>query len=259
MKNLRLDGKIVVVTGATQGLGERIARDAAAQGAAGIVVTGRNAARGEAVAADIGKTAPCLFVRADLGDEAQVRAIMEKGEARFGRIDGLVNSGALTDRGTIENTSVELWDRLFAVNVRAPFILTQEFVRRAKARKARGSIVNVITRSAHGGQPFLTAYSASKGALATLTKNVANAVRFDGIRVNGMNIGWMETPGEHAIQARDGRPPDWLAQAAPNQPFGRILSVDDVSTLAIFLLSDAGEMMTGSVIDFDQNVMGGYD
>jgi NAD(P)-dependent dehydrogenase (short-subunit alcohol dehydrogenase family) len=77
--------------------------------------------------------------------------------------------------------------------------------------------------------------------------------------VNGMNIGWMETPGEHAIQARDGNPPDWLAKAAPHQPFGRILSVDDVATLAIFLLSDASEMMTGSVIDFDQNVMGGYD
>jgi NAD(P)-dependent dehydrogenase (short-subunit alcohol dehydrogenase family) len=259
MRSLRLDGKIVVVTGATQGLGERIARDAAAQGAAGVTITGRNAKRGEAVASDISKTAPCLFVPAELGDEAQVRAVMAKTEAKFGRIDGLVNSGALTDRGTIENTSVELWDRLFAVNVRAPFILTQEFVRRAKARGGGGSIVNVITRSAHGGQPFLTAYSSSKGALATLTKNVANAVRFDKIRVNGMNIGWMETPGEHAIQARDGNPPDWLAKAAPHQPFGRILSTDDVSTLAVFLLSDASEMMTGSVIDFDQNPMGGYD
>lgn len=259
MKSLRLDGKIVVVTGATQGLGERIARDAAAQGAAGVVITGRNAKRGETVAADISKIAPCLFVAAELGDEKQVRNVMDKAEAKFGRIDGLANSAALTDRGTIENTSVELWDRLFAVNVRAPFILTQEFVRRAKKRGGGGAVVNVITRSAHGGQPFLTAYSSSKGALATLTKNVANAVRHDRIRVNGMNIGWMETPGEHAIQARDGNPPDWLVKAAPHQPFGRILSVDDVATLAIFLLSDASEMMTGSVIDFDQNVMGGYD
>jgi NAD(P)-dependent dehydrogenase (short-subunit alcohol dehydrogenase family) len=259
MKSLRLDGKIVVVTGSTQGLGERIARDAATQGAAGVVVTGRDAKRGEAVAADIAKTAPCLFVRAELGDEKQVRAVMEKADTKFGRIDGLVNSAALTDRGTIEDTSIELWDRLFAVNVRAPFVLTQEFVRRATTRGGGGSVVNVITRSAHGGQPFLTAYSSSKGALATLTKNVANAARHDRIRVNGMNIGWMETPGEHAIQARDGNPPDWLAKAAPNQPFGRILSVDDVATLAIFLLSDASEMMTGSVIDFDQNVMGGYD
>jgi NAD(P)-dependent dehydrogenase (short-subunit alcohol dehydrogenase family) len=259
MKSQRLDGKIVVVTGATQGLGERIARDAASVGAAGIVVTGRNVQRGEAVAADIAKTVPCLFVQAELADEKQVRAVMEKAEAKFGRIDGLVNSGALTDRGTIENTSIELWDRLFAVNVRAPFILTQEFVRRAKARKSPGSVVNIITRSSHGGQPFLTAYSSSKGALATLTKNVANATRFDKIRVNGVNIGWMESPGEHAIQARDGNPPDWLEKAAPNQPFGRILSVDDVSTLALYLLSDASDMMTGSVIDFDQNVMGAYD
>jgi len=260
MRSTRLDGKIVVVTGATQGLGETIARDAATQGAAGICISGRNAARGAKVADEI-SAGGCktTFVQAELGDAAQVRNIFATALRAYGRVDGLVNSAALTDRGTIENTSLELWDRLFAVNTRAPFILIQEFVRHAKARGGGGSIVNIVTRSAHGGQPFLTAYSASKGALAVLTKNVAHAVRGDRIRVNGLNIGWMETPGEHAIQARDGSPVDWLQQAAPKQPFGRILHPDDVSALAIHLLSEAGEMMTGSVIDFDQNVMGAYD
>ncbi len=260
MKNRRVDGQILLITGATQGLGEAIAREAAAFGAAGICITGRNQARGKRVAESLAAAGcPAEFVAADLADEAATRAVFEAAVKRFGRVDGLVNSAALTDRGTIENTPVELWDRLFAVNVRAPFVLTQAFVRHAKARGGGGCIVNIITRSAHGGQPFLTAYSASKGALATLTKNVANAVRGDRIRVNGLNIGWMETPGEHAIQARDGNPADWLAKAEPGQPFGRILKPDDVSALVLHLLSPAGEMMTGSVVDFDQNVMGAYD
>jgi NAD(P)-dependent dehydrogenase (short-subunit alcohol dehydrogenase family) len=152
-----------------------------------------------------------------------------------------------------------LWDRMMAVNVRAPFMLTQALVQHLKTAKKPGAIVNIITRSSHGGQPFLCAYSTSKGALATLTKNNAHALRADRIRVNGINIGWADTPGEHAIQARDGRPPDWLITAEPGQPFGRLIKPDDVSTLAVYLLSDAAQMMTGALIDFDQNVMGAYD
>jgi NAD(P)-dependent dehydrogenase (short-subunit alcohol dehydrogenase family) len=154
---------------------------------------------------------------------------------------------------------VELWDRTMALNVRAPFLLTQEAVRVMKRGGRGGSIVNILSMSANGGQPFLCAYSTSKGALATLTKNNAHALRKDRIRVNGLRIGWMETPGEHAIQAKDGNPPDWLEKAAPKQPFGRILSVDDVAGLTLWLLSKDGEMMTGSLIDFDQSVIGAYD
>jgi NAD(P)-dependent dehydrogenase (short-subunit alcohol dehydrogenase family) len=129
----------------------------------------------------------------------------------------------------------------------------------AKSAQKGGSIVNILSMSANGGQPFLFAYSTSKGALATLTKNNALALRKDRIRVNGLRIGWMETPGEHAIQKSDGNPANWLDLAAPKQPFGRILSVDDVAGLTHWLLADAGEMMTGSLIDFDQNVIGAYE
>jgi NAD(P)-dependent dehydrogenase (short-subunit alcohol dehydrogenase family) len=112
--------------------------------------------------------------------------------------------------------------------------------------------------SANGGQPFLCAYSTSKGALATLTKNNALALRGDRIRVNGLRIGWMDTPGEHAIQKKDGAPADWIDRTR-QQPFGRILNTDDVAGLTVWMLSDAGEMMTGSLIDFDQNVVGAYE
>jgi NAD(P)-dependent dehydrogenase (short-subunit alcohol dehydrogenase family) len=260
MIGLSLAGKVILITGGTQGVGEGIARAAAEAGAAGLCLTGRNRQRGEKVAGDMSSAGcPTRFLSGDLARETDCRRIVAESAQHFGRVDGLVNAAGLTDRGTIEDTPVELWDLLFAVNVRAPFILTQEVVRRLEAAKRPGSIVNIITRSSHGGQPFLTAYSASKGALATLTKNNAHALRHHRIRVNGLNIGWADTPGEHAIQKRDGNPDDWLARAEPNQPFGRLIKPRDVATAAVYLLSDASEMMTGALIDFDQNVMGAYD
>jgi NAD(P)-dependent dehydrogenase (short-subunit alcohol dehydrogenase family) len=256
LPEVSLRGRVVLVTGGTQGIGEGVARAAAEAGAAGICITGRDATRGAAVVASLGVKAS--FVAVDLADAAATARIVEQAEAALGPVDALVNAAGLTDRGTITDTPVELWDRLFAVNARAPFILTQAVARRLKALGRQGSIVNIITMSSHGGQPFLTAYAASKGALATLTKNTAHGLRADRIRVNGINLGWADTPGEHAIQARDGNPPDWLAHAAPVQPFGRLIEPRDVAGLAVYLLSDAAAMMTGALIDFDQNVMGAY-
>jgi NAD(P)-dependent dehydrogenase (short-subunit alcohol dehydrogenase family) len=260
MKTISLAGKVIVVTGGTQGIGAAISLDAAGVGAAGVCICGRNADNGNQMVAALEKLGTkALYLHGDLADVAATQSIMRDAISRFARIDGLVNAAGITDRGHIEDTSVELWDRMFAVNVRAPFVLTQALVRHLKTDQRPGSIVNIITRSSHGGQPFLTAYSSSKGALATLTKNNAHALRFARIRVNGLNIGWADTPGEHAIQRRDGRPSDWLSTAEPLQPFGRLIKPEDVSFLAVYLLSDAAAMITGAVIDFDQNVMGAYD
>ena len=260
MITIGLQQKVVLITGGSQGIGEGVARAAVEAGAAGLCLTGRNRARGDGLAAELSALGcPTIFVAADLNDAAACREIVAAADRRFQRIDGLVNAAGLTDRGTIEDTSVELWDRLFAVNVRAPFILTQEVVRRLKAAGRPGSIVNIITMSSHGGQPFLTGYSASKGALATLTKNNAFALRKQRIRVNGINLGWSDTPGEHAVQKSDGNPAEWLQNAEPKQPFGRLIKPADVATMTVYLLSDAAEMMTGALIDFDQNVIGAYE
>lgn len=259
LPSVSLAGRVVLVTGSSQGVGEGIARAAAEAGAA-LCITGRNAARAEAVAASLREAGTRAHAAAaDLADPDACRRLVAEAEATLGTVDALVNAAGLTDRGRIEDTPVALWDLLFAVNARAPFILTQEVVRRLKAARRPGAIVNIITMSSHGGQPFLTAYSASKGALATLTKNTAHALRRDRIRVNGINLGWTDTPGEHVIQARDGNPPDWLERAEPGQPFGRLIRPRDVAGLAVYLLSDAAAMMTGALIDFDQNVMGAYD
>jgi len=260
LPTVSLEGRCVLVTGGTQGIGEACAIAAAEAGARAVCITGRNAERGASVVAALTALgAQAHFVAADLADAEATAGIVAQAEAALGLVDGLVNAAGLTDRGTILGTDVALWDRLFAVNARAPFILTQAVARRLVAEKRTGTIVNVITMSSHGGQPFLTGYSSSKGALAVLTKNTALGLRPHRIRVNGINLGWADTPGEHVIQQKDGNPPDWLDRAAPAQPFGRLVSAPDVAGLATYLLSDASGIVTGSLIDFDQNVMGAYE
>ena len=256
-----LDGKVLVVTGATQGIGEAAARAAATAGAAGIVGCGRNQERGEKVAADLNALGTeSRFVACELADPDQCRHVISACDETFGRIDGLVNAAGATDRGGILDISVEVWDRLFAVNVRAPFVLMQEAAKLMKREGLAGSMVNIITMSSHGGQPFLTGYSASKGALVTLTKNVAHALRADRIRVNALNIGWADTPNEHKVQIETmGAGEDWLLAAEASQPFGQLIKPQEVADFVVFLLSARSGVMTGSVIDYDQMVMGAYD
>ncbi len=255
-----LNGKVIVVTGGTQGVGEGIATLVAERGAAGIVICGRGAENGERVAAklqEIGSEA--LFVQADLADVAQSRAVIAAAVERFGRIDGLVNAAATSARGTIEGTSQALFDFMFDVNVRAPFFMIQEAVKVMQATGSGGSIINISSISSRGGQPSLAAYSASKGALNTLTKNVAHSQRSHRIRVNAIILGWTVTPNEHKIQLAAGQPENWVEAADATANFGRILRPRDVAGICCYLLSDESEMMTGSIIDFDQNVDGTFD
>ena len=255
-----ISGGIYIVTGSTQGIGAEVALSLARAGAGGIVICGRNRPAGEETKKSLeAEGAAVEYVQADLEKVDDCRAVTAACDNIFGRVDGLVNVAGLTDRGTIENTTPELWDRMFAVNARAPFLLMQDAIAIMRRTGVPGSIVNVITMSSHGGQPFLTAYSASKGALAALTKNVAHAVRGDRIRVNGINIGWTDTPNEHVVQQKDGSPQDWLARAEADQPFGRLIKMADVANLCLFLLGPQSGIMTGAVIDHDQNVMGAYD
>jgi NAD(P)-dependent dehydrogenase (short-subunit alcohol dehydrogenase family) len=260
-----LAGRIFLVTGGTQGVGAAIAVRLAAAGAAGLAIVGRDRARGEVVRAEIEALgAQGLFVPADLAEVSACRTAVAACAERFGRLDGLVNAAGLTDRGGIDDTTPETWDRLFAVNARAPFFLAQEAVQLMRrnpieADGQAGAIVNIITISSHGGQPKLTAYAASKGALATLTRNLAHALRHERIRVNGLNIGWTETPNEHKIQLAEGQPENWLALAEEKQPFGRLIKPADVAEAVLFLLGPASGLMTGAVIDYDQMVIGAYD
>ena len=251
--------KVAIVTGSTQGLGEAIARrlvDDALIG--GLVICGRNAEGGERLVRDFtARGCRTEFVRADLAVVEDCRRVAEAARHAFGRIDFLVNSAATSERGTILDTTPDLFDRIMAVNVRAPFFLMQAAIQTMIERGSAGAILNIISMSSHGGQPFLTPYSTSKGALVTLTRNVACAVRKHRIRVNGLNLGWMDSPAEHAVQKKfHGAADDWLQRAEKEQPFGRLIKPAEVAEVAAFLLSERSGLMTGSIIDFDQNVAG---
>lgn len=258
LKHLSMDGKTAVITGSTQGLGETIAHLFADRGVTQMVITGRNAERGAKVKAALeAKKVKTVFVPADLVKLEDVRKIVAACDAAFGRIDALVNAAALTDRGTIWDTSEARYDELFDANVKAPFFLMQDALQLMKKSKTSGTIVNILSMSGHGGQDFLTAYSTTKGALATMTKNVAYSVMKYRIRVNGLNIGWMDTPGEDRImKTYHDANPDWLTKAEAARPVGRLLKPTEVARATAYLSSEESGLMTGSIIDFDQQVLG---
>jgi len=252
-----MQGKVLIITGGTQGIGEATALLAAESGAAGIVICGRQADKGAEVAEQI-KQRGCEaeYVQADLTDPDACRHVVAACDNRFGRVDCLLNSAGDTTRGTLDETTVELWDRIFAINVRAPFVLTQQAARLMKRENTSGSICNVISVNAACGYSILCAYSASKGALYTLTKNNAHDLRQHRIRVNGINLGWTDTPAEHEVQIKNGAPENWLEIAEQQSPFGRLIKPHEVARLCGYLLSDESGILTGSCIDYTQRVMG---
>jgi NAD(P)-dependent dehydrogenase (short-subunit alcohol dehydrogenase family) len=257
----RIDGKIAVVTGGTQGLGAAIARTFASAGAAGIAIVGRGAAKGrkvaEAIEAETG--VPTIMIVADLENIKDVRRIMVETDARFGKVDILVNAAGLTDRGNLLNTTPELFDRMFAVNTRAPFFLMQAAVNIMEREGIEGRIVNIGSTSQHAGQPFIASYCASKAALATLTRNSGYALMRNRIHVNQLDIGWMASDHERELQLVESGDPDWEKKAAAGLPFGRLLDPQEVARAVLWMSSEDSGMMTGTVIQFDQSVWGGYD
>ena len=255
-----LKGKVVLISGGTQGLGAAIAT-AAARNGAHVVVTGRRREVGEKFVAGLVETgARAHYVTADAADVDQNLAAVAETVEHFGRIDCLVNCAGLTTRGTLLDTTPELFEQHLAINLRAPFFLMQAAVKDMVARGEGGSIVNVITMSAHGGQPYLAPYVATKAGLIGLTKNAAFAHRWDRIRINGVNIGWTETEGEDAIQRQfHGAEDDWLEQAAATVPMGKLGQPEEIADLVVFLLSDRSGVVTGSVMDWDQSIPGAHE
>lgn len=256
-----LGGQVVLVSGGTQGVGAAVAARVAAEGAEAVMVTGRNAEAGERVVEELCAAGTrSQFLRTDLVDIAQARASVSETIEAFGRLDRVVNAAGLTSRGSMLDTTPELFDAHIAVNLRAPFFIMADTIRHLTGRGAPGAIVNIISIAARGGQPYLAPYSTAKAGLAGATRNAAHAHRWDRIRINGLNIGWTATEGEGVVQREaHGAGDDWLARADASVPMDHIGRPEQIAEFVAFLLSDHSGVVTGSVIDWDQQVIGGQD
>ncbi|MCO5063964.1 MAG: SDR family oxidoreductase [Rhizobiaceae bacterium] len=249
-----------IVTGGTQGIGFAVARQLVDEGCRAIALVGRSKAKGAAAVAQLeGLGARAMFISADVADPANCLRAVDEATERFGTINALVNAAASSARGSLTDTTPELFDFLFNTNVRGPFFLMQAVVKRLIETNAPGSMVNVVSMSAHAGQSFLTPYSASKGALTILTKNVANAYRSNRIRCNAVLPGWMDTEGEDLVQKKwHGAPDDWLEKAEAAQPMRQLVKPHQLAVLIAYMISPQSGVMTGALVDYDQNIAGAF-
>lgn len=254
-----LKGRVALVTGGAQGIGAAAARRFLADGFGGVVLVDRNAGKLLAKQRDLASLGRVETVVGDLRDAALPGRAVAEAVKSFGRLDVLVNAAGNTERCGLDDTTPEAFDRLFEINVKAPLFMMQEAVQPMRSAGS-GVIINVSSMLAHGGPPNLATYSASKAALVTLTKSVANTVKREGIRVFAINLGWVHTEGEQELQtAFHGLAEDWASDIGRRMPSGRLITPEDVAGLMAFLVSPPAQMMTGAVIDYEQMPAGTFD
>lgn len=244
-KSLR--GKVAVVTGSTQGLGAAIASLYVREGAK-VVLTGLSSADGVALAKQFGKNA--IFEQTDLARTDDCKRLIDAALDRFGKIDILVNNAVDATRANIDDVSPEAFDRIFAVNVRAPLLLGHHAIE--SLRRQQGVIINIGSINAFMGEPSLLVYAASKAAVQTASRNLANYLKFDRVRVYCLNVGWMNSEGERAMMKRLGHPADFIDRQGKAWPLGRILKPAEVAEVALFLATDKAAPFSGQVIELEQ-------
>lgn len=253
----QLEHMALVVTGAAKGIGRAIVQEAVSKGVREIMAIDQDQAGLQTLADELSGAVRIECLAVDLAKASASSEVAAAAKSAFGRIDGLVNAAGITNRAGFLDGTVEIFDKVFSVNTRAPFLLMSEAIRDMRSRGARGGIVNIQSMNAHCGASDLAIYAASKGALQTLTKNAANAHLRDGIRVNGINLGWVLTESEHDTQTNSlGQATDWAEQAGQGLPLGRLLMPEEAARLTVFLLSPESSPMTGVSIDLDQSVLG---
>ena len=251
-----LTDKVALVTGSTTGIGEAIARRFALAGAR-VLVHGQRQEDAERVVGalqDAG-AADADFHIADLQQPEECEALVGAAEARFGRLDILVNNAAQMTRSNLETTDADTFDRTIAVNLRAPLLLVRAALPLFR-RAGGGAVLNIGSVNGYCGERNQLAYSISKGGLMTLSRNLADAHGTENIRVNHFNVGWVLTPNEYALKRREGMPEDWPQRLPPTAaPSGRLLSPEEIAHFALLFVSDEGALVSGAVVDIEQYPM----
>jgi len=250
----RVEGKIAIVTGAASGVGKEDALLLARHGAR-VVLTDRNEESGRAVAREIGDAA--IFVPHDISSETDWQHVMATTQDRFGAPDVLVNNAGILALGTVEDTTLELWQNIMRVNAEGYFLGCKYGVAAMKARG--GSIINMSSVAAIGGMAAFCAYSASKGAVTALTRSVAAHCKQQGyrIRCNSIHPDGILTPMTAAMLPAGGGA-DAAASKGGRDPMSRMADPRDIANFVLFLASDESRFINGAELRIDnaQTIMG---
>lgn len=245
----RLNSKIIVVNGGTKGVGRAIAVAAAGEGAF-TVIGGRNENDGSRVVAEIKErySIDSVFVPGDVRQVEACRNLIQTAVEHFKRVDGLVNYTGILPECPLLDTDEELYDNIFATNLKSAFYCTR-FAVEQMLKNGGGSIVNMGSLHAYSGEKDRAAYACSKAGMLALTKHIAKNYGRDKIRSNWITMGWVATPGELDLRKEQGRDINWLNDTAREViPMGRVQTTEDNVYGAIYLLSNESSQVTGAEI-----------
>ena len=253
------ENRVALITGSATGIGEAIARRLAREGTH-VIVHGKpdEADAAQKIAGEINETGPgkANVLCADLKNPDECVRLITEAAQTWNRLDMLVNNAAAIVRSDLETTTPALFDGVIAVNVRAPLLLIQAALPHFRAQSG-GVVLNIGSVNGYCGEKNQLAYSISKGALMTLSRNLSDAHGPEKIRVNHFNLGWVLTPNEYALKMREGLPDDWPVRVpAQFAPSGRLLTPEEIAEFALAFLSP-NSAVSGAVVDLNQYPMVG--
>ncbi len=249
---MRLAGKTAIVTGAASGIGRGIATLFAQEGARVVVADIDDG--GAAVARELGGAAVARYIHTDVSDGAQVRALVEGTIAAFGGVDILVNNAAIVIFKKLVETEEEEWDRVIATNLRSVYLCSRYTIPQM-IRRGGGAIVNISSVRALATTPLVTSYDATKGAIIALTRGLALEHARDGIRVNCVLPGSIDTPVFRSNLRADGDEEEGYRAAADSIPLGRVGQPLDIARAVLFLVSDEASYATGAPFLIDGGML----
>lgn len=249
---MRLKDKVIIVTGSTTGIGKAIALRCAEEGAK-VLVTGLEKEWGEETVKEIERTGKAVLVVADLAEPETPGRLVDEAVKQFGKLDAVVNNAAWVVSSNIETTDAAFLHRVLTINTIAPFLMIRQAL--PYLAKTKGSVLNIGSVNAYCGEPNLLAYSMSKGALMTMTRNLGDTLfRESGVRVNQLNPGWVLTETEIARKREHGLADDWYKHLpAVYAPSGRILYPREIAAAAVYWLSDECGPVSGQIFDIEQH------